>query len=203
MKPVWSLMRYRPKLITERPEARENRTNISKYLTNENDSLEKRRLYYNYPNGYFLRIPMAKRGPQGMFLLTNRYGGASGKPDDTKTYFHDDVLSLCRYHNEYVRRVMLYTNPLTGTFEGIFGEDTVIDYATKHKLIVRENNFRRYACGCDWDHRAMFYIMSLYIVYSTGETNPNRIREMVTARILDPFIKMEAVPTDATVDMDE
>ena len=193
MKPIWSLMRYRPKLLTERPDARDNRPNVSKYLTNESDPIEKRRLYYNYPTGYFLRIPMAKRNPQGMFLLTNKYD------TEMKTYFHDDILSLCRYHNEYVRRVMLYTNPLTGTFEGIFGENIVREYVARNNLTVKDNNYRRYVCGCDWDHRAMFYIMSLYIVYSTGETNPSKIKEMVIPRILDPFIKMEALSTETII----
>lgn len=192
MKPAWSLLRYRPKLPQERPEPRENRPNVSRYLTSEKDSIEKRRLYYNYPNGYFLRIPMAKHNPQGMFLITNTY-------EQTNIYFHDDVLSVCRYHNEYMRRVALYTNPLTGTFEGIYGEDVVKAHATKYNLRVKEENYRRYACGCNWDHRAMFYIMSLYVVFSTGETNPEKIREMVIVRILDPFIKMEAIPVEQTI----
>jgi hypothetical protein len=97
MKPVFSLIRFRPKLPTERP-------TVSPFLTDATHLPEKRQLYYNYPVGYFIKIPMAKRNPDSMFLITNEYF-------PTFTYYHDDMLSMINHHNYYIRTAVIYDNP--------------------------------------------------------------------------------------------
>jgi hypothetical protein len=190
MKPQWSLIRYRPKLETERPIYSPGAPNISKNLTNPSDPPEKQCLYYKYPPGFFLRNPMAKKNRLYMFLMTcaERTDGYR----QTEVYYHDDVISLCRHHNEYVRRVMLYSHPFTDTYVGIYGTEVVERYVEKAKLKGNINPMR-YICGNGWDHSAMFFIMSLYMKQTDPSLcqNIDELKERTTKKILDAFIGME------------
>lgn len=203
MKPAWSLIRYRPKLEIERPLEREDRSNVSDRLTDTRDPIAKRRLYYNYPPGYFLRSPMIKKSPNTMFLMT--CAAETNGYTDTRTYYHDDIISLCRHQNEYVRRVEIYMNPYSNTYSGIYGLQRVEDFISKYnsKVTVESQKLNptrpeRYICGAGWDHRAMYFIMTLYVKWKYGITDRNggeisasRISNEAIDLILKPFLEME------------
>jgi hypothetical protein len=193
MKPQWSLIRFRPKLDTERPAERPGASNVSRNLTDPNDPIAKRRLYYNYPPGFFLRIPMAKKNRLYMFLMTcaDRTNGYK----TTETYYHDDIISICRHQNEYVRRVVFYANPFTDTYSGIYGLETVRKYAKERGIKGLEEE--RYICGNGWDHSAMFHIMSLYVKQANPGISPSEILKETSQRILDAMIGMETSEKEA------
>jgi len=199
MKPAWSLIRYRPKLETERPIEKEGRSNVSDKLTDMRDPIAKRRLYYNYPNGYFLRLPMIKKSPNNMFLMT--CAAETGGYTEMRTYYHDDMISLCRHQNEYVRRVEIFMNP-NNIYSGIYGLERVKEFINKYNStpnIVEAHKLNptrpeRYVCGAGWDHRAMYFIMTLYVKWKYGITDnreSSTISEEAIGLILKTFLEME------------
>jgi len=224
MKPVWSLIRYRAKLEKERiPETGETdlrpghdsdvrnrpfRSIALRSLTDDCDTPAKRSLYYNYPLGYFLRVPMPKRNPKDMYLLT--CASQTNGYTRMKAYYHEDIISLVTHQNEYVRRVMLYLNPYTNIFQGIYGLNIVRNYISEENVKIRERNLNarakseqespeidmgkaeRYICGAGWDHRAMFYIMTLYERWrELGNPEVPDVDKKAIKRILRIFIEME------------
>ncbi len=225
MKPEWSLIRYRPKLEAERPPERETASgiqeNVSIQLTEKKDPVAKRRLYYRYPLGYFLRMPMAKKNPVSMFLMT--CASETSGYTTMRTYYHDDMISLCRHQNEFVRRVSLYMNPYTNTFFGVYGLDRVRDHIAQRTDISEEDKSKidplRYICGAGWDHRAMLYIMTLYARWrhAMRAKDPNVIvpkkviADEAIELILRIFISMEIVanrslpeqPSEASIQVRE
>lgn len=188
MMPEWSLIRYRPKLDSERPAEREGRPNVSSQLTQEKDPVAKRRLYYNYPVGYFLRPPMAKKNRVDMFLMTCSSQTNNYKPHGT--YYHEDVISMCRHQNEYVRRICVYANPLTNTYAALYGLDTVLEYMQRNKLNLP--NPERYLCGAGWDHRAMFYIMTMWVRWRDATLPDEQVAKEAIQWILYVLTGMEA-----------
>jgi hypothetical protein len=175
MKPVFSLIRFRPKLPTER-------ATVSSFLTDSSHPNEKRQLYYNYPIGYLLKIPLPKRNPNSMFLITNDY-------TPNFSYYHDDMLSMINHHNYYIRTAVIYDNPFVNyVSQGFFGEEDIVRFIQTHfagKTIG--SDLTQYACGVDWDHRAMVYIMTMYIKY-IKDMRPTL--ELLKAMILEPYISM-------------
>jgi hypothetical protein len=190
MSPKWSLIRFRPKLETERPPVI---SSGARNLTNPSDPPEKQRLYYKYPPGFFLRMPMVKKNRTYMFLMTP--SKETNNYRQTETYYHDDIISLCRHHNEYVRRVMLYSHPYDDTYVGVYGIEEVERYVRAARIKTNVNP-ERYICGNGWDHSAMFYIMLLYVKQRNAHLNlgidtPSRLIEATMKTILSAFIGME------------
>jgi len=190
MKPEWSLIRYRAKLETERiPEAR----GALQFLTDASDSAAKRCLYYKYPLGYMIRVPMSKKKPMDMYLLTCVSQTDSYK--ETRVYYHEDIISMVRHQNEYVRRVVLYPNPYTNIYEGIYGLEVVREHA-KAITGFDMRKAERYVCGAGWDHRAMFFIMTLYMRWrELGGIKVGSVKGEAIRLILRIFIEMELKDT--------
>jgi hypothetical protein len=194
MKPFYALIRYRPKLETERPHESESKTNVSKYLTDPNDPISKRRLYYKYVPGYFIRPPMVKRTRKDMILMT--CNDQTNGYTTTETYYHDDIISMCKNQDEHVRKVVLYTNPMNGTYSAICGLDVVKEFIREKYGPECSLDPMRFVCGTGWDHRAMFFIMSMYINMKNPDIkNKAKIADLAIGKILDVFTSMESNAT--------
>jgi hypothetical protein len=175
LQPKYALMRYRPKLEKER-------ITYSKVLTSDNDTSEIRKLYFNYPAGYFLKIPLPKRDGNSMFIITNSY-------IPTKQYFHDDMLSMIKHHNFNVRRINTYINPFTNTYHAFFGREIMKRFLPADKDIDNDT-LDSYSTSLKWNHRAMIYIISLYIRYSGEKIDEAKIAEKIYKTLFSMSMNM-------------
>jgi hypothetical protein len=159
IKPKFAMLRYRPK------------------RKDEIDKSDKHPHFYEYPEGYFLKIPFLKKDRTlGAFLITNAY-------ESRKRYYHEYMISLFQHHNLNVRKVNFYDNPYKNDLQvGFFGEDKVTEIS--RKLDIEVLIPLNYACGVDWDHRAMFHVFSMYCKYMGIP------QEEVPEKILTPYITM-------------
>lgn len=163
IKPVFSLLKYRPKLPSECLTAHPILTHSDDEKTVE----KSKNLYYKYPRGQFLKIPHQKKTQKAMYFITNIY-------DLTEKYYHHDMISAMEYHHNYIRRCLVFDNPFESDYltnTAIFGLDDVIKVAKEKKFGISEDKCHEYCLSCDWDDRAVVYIIMCLVLYLGLETN--------------------------------
>lgn len=158
--PKSALLKYRPKL-------KEERITSPDILTLKETSEDARKLYYLYPKGIFIKLPLQKKTQKAMYFMTNNY-------DLTEKYYHEDMIKMIDLHHGYERRAILYDNP----FEKEFGMETACLGLDQVNSIVDQMGFKsgdifpeEYCFGCGWDARASVYIIINYLSYLKGNNN--------------------------------
>lgn len=148
IQPKYALLRFRPK---------------HKYEGDSNCNVNNN--YYEYPDGFLLKIPFVKKEKStNTFLICGGTHSLGTEYRPTKKYYHQHIISLIEHHDSNVRMVNVYDNPLkAGLQEGFFGDNLVLPMLEK---LNKPNAIpSKYACGIDFDHRMMYYIFSLYWHY--------------------------------------
>jgi hypothetical protein len=166
-------------------------------LTKKDDVDEIRKLYFMYPDGRFLKVPMGKRDQSSMFIITNTY-------EPTTIYYHEDMISMIRHHNLNTRRVTTYQNPVSGTYDGFISTKEIAEIASSANIELPHNaeplSLTKYCCGMDWDHRAMIYIISMYMNYNKIKLVPSSLKRLIIIPYLTMDLNTEQVSTRVDFD---
>jgi hypothetical protein len=195
LNPKFALMRYRPKLENERLTFSD--------LNDAKDPPDIRKRYFKYPKGRFLKVPMGKREQSSMFIITDYYKETEGK--EFVKYQHEDMISMIMHHNYNTRRVATYLNPSTLCYNGFISAPEVLSIANRAGIcpmgVLKEPQeirdlpkdtdiilgLSKYCCSMNWDHRAMMYIIGLYINYTKERVTSNSIKN----NIIIPYLSMD------------
>lgn len=186
LNPSYALLKYRPK-------REEEMVTIPINLTRQDDTNERRKAYYLYPDGDFLFLPFQKGRQENFYFMTNNY-----KP--IKEYYHRDLNTASQYHHGFTRSVAIYPNPFEkyyGMYRACVGINDVINAAKSLTNIDMENFQPQYYClGCKWDSRAAIYIFLMYLQYmgiplQKGTMGiDNKFQEYAVEFLVKPFILM-------------
>lgn len=188
MQPNAALLKYRPKL-------KEERITIPFNLTIEEKLEESRKLYYMYPEGIFLKLPMQKKTQKAMYFICNNY-------ELTKKYYHDDMIKMIDYHHGYERRAILFDNPFDDEFgmeTACLGRDDVKNIIDKISNDDDHLSYEDYCFGCGWDARASVYIIISYLCYLKGDSKiinksfgiSKSLKEIISTYLIYPFVHMK------------
>ena len=202
LKPKYALLKYRAKLPFECVTFHEK-------LTDASDSDEKRKLYYKYPKGIFLKIPYQKKNQKGMYFFTNDYS-------QTEKYYHHDMISAVDLHNGYTRRSVIYENPSGGNFflnRAVFTLTHVKELIERQKgqekarenlkeygydetsgtgwnAIDKEEKMWEYCFGCGWDSRAAVHITITLMKYLDLYISKSDIEGHLASYLVFPYMYM-------------
>lgn len=187
LKPRYALLKYRPKLEEECLTVPEN-------LTDSSDSDEARKLYYKYPKGYFLALPMQKKTQKAMYFMCNKY-------DLEIKYCHRDMISMINYHHNYRRRAIFYDNPFENDYgmnKASLGINEVEEIAKKLGYEEDDFQYEEFCFGSNWDFRAAIFIIITYISYkkkiniaNIDRGISNNFVESISEFLIFPYIYMK------------
>lgn len=194
LKPKCALLKYRPKLASEC-------LTFSKLLTVDDEKEESKKLYFMYPEGVFLKLPLQKKDQKAMYFICNEY-------EPTCKYYHHDMISMIEYHHGYTRRSIIYDSPFKNSFgmhDACLSLDDVkkflSDYVNEKKINISPEE---YCFGCGWDHRTAIHIIITYLAYkgnkkilSSGKYGySDNLKDTISRYLIQPYMLMKENETE-------
>lgn len=189
LKPKSALLKYRPKLASEC-------LTFSELLTINEEKEESKKLYFMYPEGVFIKLPLQKKDQKAMYFICNEY-------EPKCKYYHHDMISMIEYHHGYTRRAVIYDSPFKSSF-GMHDACLSFDYVNKFlDIYVNEKKVNispeEYCFGCGWDHRAAVHVILTYLSYkgnkkilSSGKYGYSEtIKETISRYLIQPYMLMK------------
>lgn len=194
LKPKSALLKYRPKLASEC-------LTFSKELTINDEKEESKKLYFMYPEGVFLKLPLQKKDQKAMYFICNEY-------EPKHKYYHHDMISMIEYHHGYTRRAVIYDSPFKNSY-GMHDACLSLDDVKKFlDTYVNENKINispeEYCFGCGWDHRTAVHVILSYLAYKGNKKVSSggkygfseSVKDTISRYLIQPYMLMKENETE-------